>query len=94
MSKELFYKLMKEFNGSEERFKIKVDVRHQESKHIAIWLYMTLDQSDDLINCIEASGEISLDLLQAFSDSIRKGDLQLQEDMPKWEDDFLKRWEI
>lgn len=91
--KELLYRLNREFKNYEP-FKITVEVRPQESKHVAIWLYMTTDQCDELINCLENSGEVSIELLDALSESIRKKDLRLQKDIPVWEDDLLNRWKI
>lgn len=65
-----------------EPFKMKVEIRHQESRHIAINLYMSLDQKDELINCLEHSGEVSLDLISALSESIRNKELKTEADMP------------
>lgn len=65
-----------------EPFRMKVEIRHQESRHIAINLYMSIDQKDELINCLEHSGEVPLDLIAALSESIRKKELQTEKDMP------------
>jgi hypothetical protein len=73
-------------------FKIKVDVQTQESKHIAINMYMSLEQSDELIKCLEASGEVSNSVLEALSEAIRNRWLQRQKDMQVWSDQF-KHWD-
>lgn len=88
---DLLRRINREFYHREP-FKIKIDVYHQESKHIAINLYMSLDQSDELINCIETSGEISLELLDALSECIRTKKLLLQKDIIPPADQF-KHWD-
>lgn len=83
----------KSFNWFNEPFEIKCEVRRQESRHISIDLYMSLEQSDELINCIENSGEVSNAVLRVLSESIRKGDLQTTENQPfDNNNDFTKRW--
>jgi hypothetical protein len=92
--KELLRQIGKYFNWFNEPFKIKVEVRRQESRHIYIGLYMTLDQSDELIQCIENSGEISNAVLSALSESIRNGDLETTEKRPFYVDmEYFKRWD-
>lgn len=84
------YDLMRKLNSffGYEPFKMKVEIYHQESKHIAINFYMSLDQSDELINCIENSGEVSIAMLDAISEATRTKKLQLQKDMPVWSNQF------
>jgi hypothetical protein len=74
-------------------FKIKIEVRRQESRHVSIDLYMTLDQQDELINCIENSGEVSNELIEALSECIRNKQMQTQAEQPHYIDtEFFERW--
>lgn len=58
-----------------DSFKMKAEVHIQESKHISLNFYMNYQQRNDLIDSIHEKQEVSIELLSAISELIRKGEL-------------------